>query len=156
MSGIQDAHPLPLPSPQDGPAGKGPAETGRQARIMDAPVVVAIPLPANRESSLEGIGEDLGALREVFTGQVRQRISRFQVYPRIARRRGMEGQPVVAFTLNQQGQLTGLQLDRSSGYDLLDQAALDAVKQGAPYPAIPPSLQLNIFQFKLPISFILK
>jgi len=106
--------------------------------------------PANPEAS------DTGAIRGLFTGQVRQRIANAKHYPRIARRRGMEGQPVIAFTLDGRGQLTKLSLAQTSGFQLLDQAALDAVQQGAPYPEIPAPLKMNSFQFKLPISFVLK
>ena len=99
---------------------------------------------------------DLGDLRGLFTGKVRQRIADAKYYPRIARRRGMEGQPVIAFTLNKEGRLTKVDLAQTSGYQLLDQAALEAVHRAAPYPEIPAELNTNIFQFKLPISFVLK
>jgi TonB family protein len=99
---------------------------------------------------------DLGNLRGLFTGQVRQRIANAKYYPRIARRRGMEGQPIIAFTLDKEGRLVKAALSQTSGYQLLDDAALDAVQQGAPYPEIPAPLKMESFQFKLPISFILK
>ena len=68
----------------------------------------------------------------------------------------MEGQPVIAFTLNKNGRLMKVDLARTSGYQLLDQAALEAVQQGAPYPEIPAELKIDTFQFKLPISFAFK
>jgi len=100
--------------------------------------------------------EDLGLLRGTFTGKVRQRIAEAKYYPRVARRRGMEGQPVIAFTLDKQGRLQKVDLARTSGYTLLDQAALEAVQNGAPYPEIPAPLKMDSIQLKLPISFILK
>ncbi len=104
----------------------------------------------------EGNTVDLGNLRGLFTGKVRQRIANAKYYPRIAKRRGMEGQPIIAFTLGRQGQLTKVALVKTSGYQLLDQAALKAVHQAAPYPVIPAELKIDTFQFKLPVSFILK
>ena len=47
-------------------------------------------------------------------------------------------------------------LTQTSGHQLLDQAALEAVHQAAPYPEIPAELKTDTFQFKLPISFVLK
>ncbi len=99
---------------------------------------------------------DLNGLRGLFTGQVRQRIANAKYYPRMARRRGMEGQPIIAFTLGKGGRLMAVDLAQTSGYQLLDQAALAAVHQAAPYPEIPPELKTDTFQFKLPISFVLK
>ncbi len=104
----------------------------------------------------EPAGEEMDALRGLFTGQVRQRIARARNYPRIARRRGMEGQPVIDFTLDKRGRLTKVDLAQTSGYRLLDRAALEAVHNGAPYPEIPAPLKIDSFQFKLPISFVLK
>ena len=99
---------------------------------------------------------DLNGLRGLFTGKVRQQVANAKYYPRIARRRGMEGRPVIAFTLDKGGRLMEVDLARTSGYQLLDQAALEAVNQGAPYPEIPAELKTDTFQFKLPISFVLK
>jgi TonB family protein len=99
---------------------------------------------------------DMSNLRGLFTGKVRQRIASAKYYPRTAQRRGMEGKPVIAFTLNKQGRLVKVNLAQSSGYQMLDQAALEAVQQAAPYPEIPAELKTDSYQFKLPISFVLK
>lgn len=68
----------------------------------------------------------------------------------------MEGQLIVSFTLSKGGELMKANLAKTSGYQLLDQAALEAVQQAAPYPEIPTELKTNTYQFKLPISFVLK
>jgi TonB family protein len=99
---------------------------------------------------------NLNGLRGLFTGKVRQQIANAKYYPRIARRRGLEGQPVIAFTLSKNGRLMKVDLARTSGYQILDQAALETVHRAAPYPEIPAELKTDIFQFKLPISFVLK
>ena len=115
-----------------------------------------------RKPSIQsGIQDDiseinLSLLRGNFTGKVRQRISEAKYYPRLARRRGMEGQPIIQFTIDKQGRVTQVKLDESSGYNLLDKAALEAVNRAAPYPPIPDNLKMDVFHFKLPISFILK
>jgi TonB family protein len=113
-------------------------------------------LPKNQSTDRDSVDADLTGLRGLFTGKVRQRIANAKYYPRIARRRGMEGQPIIAFTLDKEGRLVKAALSQTSGYQLLDEAALDAVQQGAPYPEIPAPLKMESFQFKLPISFILK
>ena len=116
-------------------------------------------MPENISTALDVSGTsdvDTNAARGLFTGKVRQRIADAKYYPRTARRRGIEGQPVVAFTLDKGGRLMKAGLAKTSGYRLLDQAALEAVQQAAPYPEIPAELNAETFQFKLPISFILK
>ena len=98
----------------------------------------------------------LSSIRGTFIGKVRQRVAEAKYYPGIARRRGMEGQPVVSFTLSKRGGLLKADLAKTSGYRLLDQAALEAVQQAAPYPEIPSELKTETYHFKLPISFVLK
>lgn len=98
----------------------------------------------------------LGAARKEFSSRVWNRIAQFKHYPRIARRRGFEGQPVVAFTIGHDGKLLEFSVDQPSPFKLLDQAALEAVQAASPYPSIPKSLNLQSMQFKLPVSFILE
>jgi TonB family protein len=100
-------------------------------------------------------GHDLNALRKGYSSQVWARIADAKFYPRIARKRGMEGKPVVEFELRKDGQLMNHFIARSSSSKILDKAAMDAVKNGSPYPGIPKLLKLKSIRFKLPISFIL-
>lgn len=67
----------------------------------------------------------------------------------------MEGKPVVEFELRSDGQLMNYYIALSSSSEILDKAAMDAVKNGSPYPGIPKPLNLQSIRFKLPISFIL-
>jgi len=113
-------------------------------------------LPQGSPAAYDDDNANLKTVRGQFTGRVRQRIADAQYYPRIARRRGMEGKPVIAFTLTKGGGLLKVNLAQTSGFQLLDQAALEAVHEAAPYPAIPAELKTDTYQFKLPISFVLK
>lgn len=130
----------------------------RISKISADDQFVAFPrkFPQSPSADHNSSGADLSAVRGLFTGKVRQRIANAKYYPRVARRRGMEGQPIIAFTLGRDGRLMEIDLAKTSGYQLLDQAALEAVHQAAPYPKIPASLEMDSFQFKLPISFVLK
>jgi protein TonB len=56
-------------------------------------------------------------------------------YPLQARRRGQEGLVVLEATVSDTGQATAVTLKQSSGYALLDQAALQAVKRWEFEPA---------------------
>jgi TonB family protein len=120
--------------------------------------LTALPRKLTQSSSTGNNTSDtnLHTLRGLFTGKVRQRIADAKHYPRTARRRGMEGQPVIAFSLNKKGRLMKVNLAQTSGYQLLDRAALEAVHQAVPYPEIPAELKTDTYKFKLPISFVLK
>jgi TonB family protein len=100
-------------------------------------------------------GDDLRALKKGYSSQIWRRIADAKFYPKTARKREMEGKPVVEFELRSDGQLINYFIVRSSSNKILDKAAIDAVKNASPYPGIPKLLKLKSIRFKLPISFIL-
>lgn len=100
--------------------------------------------------------ELLNQIKSGFSAKIRSRIAQVKYYPRIARNRGFEGQPVVAFTLGNGGELLELSIVNPSPFKLLDEAALDAVKSASPYPPIPELLKIKSMKFNLPISFMLE
>jgi len=68
-----------------------------------------------------------------------------QRYPEAARRQGLEGQVALRITIGRDGQVMDAQVVRSSGADLLDQAALTMLRGGrAPaFPADMPQAQVT-------------
>ncbi len=100
--------------------------------------------------------DQMGIIKRAFSSQVRTKIAQSKYYPRMARKRGFEGEPVVAFTLGNTGDLVEVSINNPSSHKLLNEAALDAVKSASPYPPIPKLLKLKTIRFKLPISFILE
>lgn len=73
-------------------------------------------------------GEQLAALR--------RRIDACKMYPRLAVRNGWQGEVVVELLIGGGGRLEDVRLVRGSGYVLLDEATLVAVKRAAPYPPL--------------------
>jgi TonB family protein len=125
---------------QDEEVTTGPPE--KIARLSDG----ASDLPA----------ELLNQIKNGFSTKVRNLIAQVKYYPRIARNRGFEGQPVVAFTLGNGGELLELSIVNPSPFKLLNEAALDAVKSASPYPPIPELLKMKSIKFKVPIPFTLE
>ena len=138
----------------------------RDSKLSPSPLELAS-LPKDFEKSPETGNADPGADGEIsgeeleeiqgrFSSKIWEKIARKKRYPRIARKRGYEGRPVVGFVLGNKGQLLDLFIIKSSNNKLLDKAALDAVKRGAPYASIPSKLKLDSIRFNIPISFILE
>ena len=107
--------------------------------------------PSTNFSSL-----DLGELHRGFHGKIWQKVAKAKYYPRMARKRGFEGKPIVAFTLGKKGDLIDLKIIEASIYDLLNEAALETIRRGIPYPPIPEPLGKNSISFNLPISYVLE
>ena len=98
---------------------------------------------------------ELGSLRKGFISQVRSNITKPKYYTRTARKRGLEGKPIVAFVLGDKGELINLSLAQPSDHKVLNDAALETIRRGAPYPPIPVQLKEKLINFKLPVSYIL-
>jgi protein TonB len=75
-----------------------------------------------------------------YLGRLKQRIQSEWTYPEDAQRVGMSGELMLIFTLNKAGTLTHIQLIESSGFPVLDNEALRAVKAAAPFDPFPPQL----------------
>ena len=107
--------------------------------------------PSINSSSL-GLGE----LRRGFNKKIWQKVAKAKYYPMVARKSGFEGEPIVTFTLGSKGELIDLRLIEFSSYQLLNEAALETVRRGIPYPSIPKPLGRDSISFNLPISYVLE
>ncbi len=75
-----------------------------------------------------------------YLGRLKARIQAEWGYPEEARRVGMGGELHMLFTLNRAGTLVNIRLLESSGYPVLDNEALRAVKAAAPFDPFPPQM----------------
>lgn len=75
-----------------------------------------------------------------YLAMVQRRIEEFKHYPKTARDRQLEGEATVRFVLTRAGALQEVQLLRSSGHALLDEAAVRAIHDAAPFPTPPDGL----------------
>ncbi len=99
---------------------------------------------------------EIGKLRQGFRKQIRHKVGKAKYYPRMAQRLGFEGKPVVSFTLGVKGELLDLRLAQASTYSLLNEAALETIRRGTPYPPIPGPLGKKSISFDLPILYTLE
>ena len=99
---------------------------------------------------------EIGKLRQGFRKQIRHKVGKAKYYPKMARRLGFEGKPIVSFTLGFKGELLDLKLVQASTYNLLNEAALETIRRGTPYPPIPGPLGKKSISFDLPILYTLE
>lgn len=92
-----------------------------------------------------GPGEEKGGS---ILGTIRARIERAKRYPPLAKARQLEGVVQVRFSIGEDGQVQNLKIVSSSGFSILDEEALAAVKRGAPFPSYPHPIQFPL-RFKL-------
>lgn len=73
----------------------------------------------------------------LYNQRLKQRIESIWVYPRDAAAQGIYGDLIIRFTILQNGSLGPVELVRTSGHKGLDDAAIKALRDGAPYWPLP-------------------
>ena len=76
---------------------------------------------------------------------LKQRIEEGWEYPDIARRDGIQGQLLMRFTIAKSGKVEDVQVLKSSGYPMLDNAARKALFDASPFNPLPDSWKKEAF-----------
>lgn len=106
----------------------GPVTPVAPAPAQAAPAAPPAP-PAAKVIATEGIPTD-------YVNEVYNRINKNVDYPREAKNRRQQGRVGYKLTLNPQGALLNVEL-QTSGNEVLDQAAREAIQRAAPFPKLP-------------------
>jgi len=100
-----------------------------------------------------GAGQGENARKEFIAPQqwtaIQAAIERTKNYPRLARERGIEGEVRLRFRLNSAGIVESVEVVKSSGYEILDRASVQAVYRAAPMPSVNGWIEV-------PIAYVLK
>lgn len=72
-----------------------------------------------------------------YMSKLKQRIEYIWKYPTSAVHSGLHGDLYIRFTILQNGSLSNVEMVRTSGHQVLDKAAVQALKDGAPYWPFP-------------------
>ena len=91
-----------------------------------------------------------------FSRELAIHIAKFKKYPRIAARRGWQGEVVLEVELTGKGQLIKKGVMKSSGHKPLDTEAMKMIDRAVPFPAPPSILSESTFTILVPISFTLR
>lgn len=97
-----------------------------------------------------GGGGQSGARVASWESRLRASIERQKRYPRNAQRNRQEGVVTVAFTVSATGNISNIRVQESSGYNILDQAGVNAVERVGRTDPHPSGQQINT---SVPIRF---
>ncbi len=89
-------------------------------------------------------------------GRVLSHLERHKRYPRAAQARRQEGVAQVRFTIDREGRVLAVKLDRSAGHDLLDEETLEMVRRASPLPPPPDEMTQERIELVVPVQFFLK
>lgn len=126
------------------PAPRAPTSALAAARVEATPTPPAAD-EAPDPAQLERYGRSLSSL-----------LARQQNYPRLAAMRGWEGEVQLRVTIARKGNIVATQIVRSSGFEVLDQNAVQLVAAAAPLPRPPEQLQNRDIQVIVPVHYKLE
>lgn len=154
--------PSPIVEPTQPTAEVTPPQTAVVTTQAPSPIVappapVLAPAPPTPVVATPKINqEDLKATKNGYGNTLWSLISKHKKYPRIAQTRGWQGEVILELLLDGNGKLLEKNIIQSSGYDSLDQQALEMVTKAAPFPTPPEALRGNNFTIRVPIPFKLE
>jgi len=88
-----------------------------------------------------------------YLDRLRRHLAKYKRYPPDAVKRKQEGTVMISFVLARDGTVLQAQIERSSGFPLLDQAALDMMHNASPVPPLPPSFTGDEAHLVIPAGF---
>ena len=102
-----------------------------------------------RGTTSPSTGPSRTEIKRSYLAMVLSRIEKKRYYPRLARMRNYEGRVGLLLEISAEGKLFSVKLVKSSGYRVLDRAALKIARMAAPFPPPPseldPPIKLKIF-----------
>ncbi len=166
----QGAAPRPLPLPAESPVQRNLAQDRVKAERANLPTFSPLTAPVDAIVTERGAGQpgrsppvasasvlppdapSADGLRQYRLNLARE-ARRFKRYPAQARERGWEGVVVVVVNTVAGADRPQVMLSQSSGFEILDQEALDLVTQAIRTALIPDSLHGRLFGLTLPIHY---
>lgn len=105
---------------------------------------------ASSIGSREAAGQSADYIKRNYN-YLQRRIRDKLVYPPPARKAGIQGVTEVTFTIHEDGKVSGITIRKSSGHEILDNAAVQTIIAASPFPKPPAPARIAI-----PISFKLR
>jgi len=87
---------------------------------------------------------------------IRERLKQNTIYPMKAKLKGKEGLTYLSFVLLRDGSVSEIVVLNSSGELMLDQAAMNSIRNSSPFPPFPKNLVEKEIKLNVPISFELE
>ncbi len=85
-----------------------------------------------------------GFLPPDYSDTIRALIEKAKVYPRLAKKRGIEGTTYINFRITPDGTPEDIIIARSSGSGMLDEATVKIVKKAAPFPYVESRVEVSV------------
>jgi protein TonB len=126
--------PKPKPKPEPKPKPKPKPKPEPKPEPPPKPIEPEVVQP-QEDPGKALMAADAERMRQTYLSQIIQRVEAKKHYPRMARRRGLEGTAEISFVVDASGRIQSLRVNCKQ--KILRSAALKAVERAAPFPMPP-------------------
>lgn len=149
------------PMPRDIKPETAPVMTAiddRTLGVVAEGIVAAVPSGLSQAGTGSGAGSGTGSgggfgTAKDYYQMVQMKIEAKKQYPKIARQQNQEGRVTVYFIVGPDGGVSDVKVVKGSRFKTLDDAALEAVRNSAPFLVPPPALFRGPVKLQLSIVF---
>jgi protein TonB len=128
----------PLPAQQAAAAGA----SVQQAAVPAAPSAADIARVTNAKASWQGL--------------LMAHLEKHKKYPKRSERRREQGTGFLRFRMDRNGKVLSYALERSAGYEALDEEVLEMIVRAQPLPPLPPEIAESTMEIIIPVQFVLR
>jgi len=146
----------PKPEPETAPEPILPSPTEEnvtEAKVKAEETQDAM-LKANGTQQQQSSGGRSGNGKSYFA-ELMAWLDQHKDYPAALKKQKQQGVVVLTFSINKNGEVLTAKIQKSSGFPILDQAALDMLAKAEPVPAIPDSMNRDRLLLSIPIEYSL-
>ena len=136
----------PLPKPVEQPIVKKQEVVKEQPKVEQKVIQKAVPQTPTVNTK---------KVQNAYLAYVHQSAERLKTYPKNAKRLNQEGVAYVHFVILADGTITDISLQKSSGFGMLDEAAVKIITSLAKLKPIPKELNKEKYDIVLPIDYSL-
>lgn len=146
----------PKPEPETEPESILPPPT--EEDVTDAKVKAEATQDAMREGTgtqQQHSGGGRSGNAKSYFAELMAWLEQHKDYPAELKKQKQQGVVVLTFSINKNGEVLTAKIKKSSGFPILDQAALDMLAKADPVPAIPDSMNRDRLLLSIPIEYSL-
>jgi protein TonB len=143
--------PKPPPKAKPKPVEHPPQAEPERPPPPSASAAVPPPAPVTAPPAV-----DPRAARASWQAQLVAWLEHYKRYPRLAQEQHQEGVVSLRFTMDRGGHVLAAQIDKGSGFPLLDEEVSALIQRAQPLPALPPEVPGVQMTLTLPVQFSLR
>lgn len=136
-------------------AEQAKAEAAKLAAQKTAAPVVAAAAPANDDDEKPALTAQTLLARQFYVSDQLKKVYANVRYPKKALEKGQTGSVRLTIVINRQGNLVSTNIDQASEFEILNEAALEAVNKTT-FTAMPDAITGSTFEFNAPLRFTLQ